>query len=501
MRTKHLLIGLFFLQIAHLSYSKETVLKGLIPNYRELDSTVYMDKSISVIYFDKLGRDKMVSSLIQNDGTFQLSFDIEKVLDVQIKSGTVSNTWALVIPGDTINMNLRYNICNQKFQGLPSPFYQPDFDNAFVGKYALIQKQFWDFTYNWLIKNEIAQKLYKTSDPLNEKIGQIPAILKPYFDLHKDNPLLYEWGVNYLFYGLLNNLIRNNVTLNYKSIAYPFSELTESSEYSVFLGMMGPKMSQKYGNLILHDVYKAVAKGQFSQIDKEEKMAFNHLFDNSATSKDTVICKKVLKRVVSYIAFKNFSDSIVLAYNKSFYNEVLPDHLSELLLANDIIDRSKNISFISMLHSQDLRDYVANILNEPTSAKINIADFKYSGSAIIKDLLKKYKGQNIYIDIWATWCGPCRSEFQYYPGLIEKYLGKVVFVCLCASSPEETFKTIVNEQTFKVEHYFLSASQYEELQHEFKIVAFPHYILIDKNGNVKNNSFRPSSKDALEGVL
>src|SRR3546814_9055199 len=49
----------------------------------------------------------------------------------------------------------------------------------------------------------------------------------------------------------------------------------------------------------------------------------------------------------------------------------------------------------------------------------------------IKDFLKQFEGKVVYLDIWGTWCGPCKEEMRHLPFIKEQLWGKdVVFLYL-----------------------------------------------------------------------
>ena len=37
------------------------------------------------------------------------------------------------------------------------------------------------------------------------------------------------------------------------------------------------------------------------------------------------------------------------------------------------------------------------------------------GQEIFRKLILPYRGRVIYIDVWGTWCGPCREEMEHLP--------------------------------------------------------------------------------------
>jgi thiol-disulfide isomerase/thioredoxin len=66
-------------------------------------------------------------------------------------------------------------------------------------------------------------------------------------------------------------------------------------------------------------------------------------------------------------------------------------------------------------------------------------------NAVIEKIISEHKGQIIYLDIWATWCSPCRKEMPYSKELMNTLNSdKVDFVYLCVDSKEDKWKAIIS---------------------------------------------------------
>ena len=117
-----------------------------------------------------------------------------------------------------------------------------------------------------------------------------------------------------------------------------------------------------------------------------------------------------------------------------------------------------------------------------------------NGEAITFD---EFKGKVVYVDVWASWCGPCRAEFpfskQLHDRLTEKQKKEIVFLYLSIDEKEETWKNALKTLAlFGEQGWSPRAAQY------FGIASIPRYMLIDKKGNVVDaNAKRPSSADGI----
>jgi thiol-disulfide isomerase/thioredoxin len=121
---------------------------------------------------------------------------------------------------------------------------------------------------------------------------------------------------------------------------------------------------------------------------------------------------------------------------------------------------------------------------------------------ILFQIKEKHKGKVVYVDVWATWCGPCISEFSYLKELKSQDLEDVVFVYLCAQSSEEAFTTMVKKFELTGDNYFLNAKQFQQFDQEVSISGFPTYLVITKEGKlVREGINRPSSGQTLVNQL
>lgn len=121
---------------------------------------------------------------------------------------------------------------------------------------------------------------------------------------------------------------------------------------------------------------------------------------------------------------------------------------------------------------------------------------------LFEQLIAPYRGNVIYLDIWGTWCSPCREQMKYVGAVKEALKGeKVIFIYLADRSDEKSWKNIIRQYNLtgkNVVHYRLPEEQQALLEQLLNIHNFPTFMLLDKEGNIVNpEAERPERKAEL----
>ncbi|MNQ59839.1 Thiol:disulfide interchange protein TlpA [compost metagenome] len=149
------------------------------------------------------------------------------------------------------------------------------------------------------------------------------------------------------------------------------------------------------------------------------------------------------------------------------------------------------IAYISQHRQKALE--MAKMNNTPS------ADFDYENHKGGKTKLSDLKGKYVYIDLWATWCGPCRAEIPYLQKIEEKYHGKnIEFVSVSVDTPKDHDKWqkfVTDKQLGGIQ--LLSDNEWKSaFVTSYNVTGIPRFILIDPKGNiVSSDAARPSSPE------
>lgn len=125
-----------------------------------------------------------------------------------------------------------------------------------------------------------------------------------------------------------------------------------------------------------------------------------------------------------------------------------------------------------------------------------------------EEVMKRNKGKVVYVDIWASWCMPCRAEMPYAVRLREQYKGEdVVFVYLAYNDKWEDWLKACAEEDLSLlaNNYFIVNSKNCKMLEQIKLKLIPRYLIFDKKGKLTElNAVRPSNeliKEMLDNYL
>jgi thiol-disulfide isomerase/thioredoxin len=114
--------------------------------------------------------------------------------------------------------------------------------------------------------------------------------------------------------------------------------------------------------------------------------------------------------------------------------------------------------------------------------------------------LSDFKGKAVYIDVWATWCAPCKREIPHLLTLKEEYKDNenIVFMCVSvdASSDKQKWKDFLVAEGMSGVQLFAGDDAQRHLMEPYNIMGIPRFILVGKDGKVIfADAPRPSSSE------
>ncbi|WP_431243701.1 TlpA family protein disulfide reductase [Flavobacterium sp. P21] len=129
-------------------------------------------------------------------------------------------------------------------------------------------------------------------------------------------------------------------------------------------------------------------------------------------------------------------------------------------------------------------------------------EFDYENFKGGKTKLADLKGKYVYIDLWATWCAPCRAEIPYLQKVEEKYHGKnieFVSISIDKAKDNEKWKKFVVDKNLGGVQLFADKDWTSEFVVNYGVTGIPRFILIDPQGNIVNSDApRPSDPKLVE---
>lgn len=198
--------------------------------------------------------------------------------------------------------------------------------------------------------------------------------------------------------------------------------------------------------------------------------------------------------------------------------ETTSDQLTQFKLINELLakldaglqDKTLDEGFRTSLGQQiagQRKQMEAMAAQAEKSSKLKglaSASFDYENAKGGKTKLEDLRGKYVYVDVWATWCGPCRQQIPFLKQIEEKYHGKnieFVSISIDKATDHDKWKKMVTDQALGGTQLFADKDWSSTFVQSYGINSIPRFILIGPDGKIVDADAKRPSDPALQAEL
>lgn len=176
--------------------------------------------------------------------------------------------------------------------------------------------------------------------------------------------------------------------------------------------------------------------------------------------------------------------------------ETLPDAPLAIAMLDSYQNQTDDALMPESLAPQQLkRPYRTSSIGAPLPLDLQLKDV--DGRDVD---LKQFVGHYMYIDVWASWCAPCRREIPFLKALEEKTKREdIVFISVSVDENRAAWQRAIREENLTGNQYIDSNGS---LARALKVEYIPFFVIYDKEGRLyRYNAPRPSSAEEIAKVF
>ena len=449
------ILSSLFLFIAIISFgqtaSNEVKLKGTLLNPQSNELVIYkFDKSFEI------------TIPVESNGNFSATFKINEPGFYFIKQEKAyTNIFLRNGYNLTLNLDTKSFPNSIKFEGEDAVF-----NNYIKSKSALNAKLVGDAKVFFVV-------------PIEDFIKKIASDSSEFYDqlrsakLDKEDEQLARKLIQYDY------LLKRN---NYRKF-YVFHTKTEPfipENYLDPIRNLNMNDADAYNNSMDYR-YLIIEKWRLLDADRKQKDSTSSTIDFTKEFANTITYEPVRDQVVRMLFNK------VDARNPVFE--------SEYLAIKTLVRVDKTKEELDMRLATARSNKKGNVL----------AGFDYENHKGGLTSLSSLKGKYVYIDIWATWCGPCIKEFPDLKKLINDYKGNpnIEFVCISIDSKADyqKWRSFITEKQLEGIQLIADKALDSDFMKFLNVSLIPRNVLIDPQGNIISSAgLRPSSAATREAL-
>ena len=458
-----LISGFAFVLMSCTDMSKTAIVNGIIDNQvNEVVSLTNLSDELS----------KADTAILNKKGKFQFKIDIDEEGFYMLRHGRERNIIYLA-PG----YKLKFEVEAEKLAG--------KLDISGNGKdinlYLMEEKLFLaELKPQNPMLYGLDEEMFiqKANDVLKSWQGYITEQenLSPEFKKKELYVALYDWALTRLYYQQAHRYFRENDSFIVSSTYYNFLDTLDINNPE-FLEL------QNYRSFIQMN-FSRVAENILKENPEISERPAGKIWANY----EAALSLYPHHQIKSYALFR------VLKEQLDYYGIDEIDEIYQNFLIETTVEKYKK--------------YVKKSYNKWKSIEAgNQADeFSYPDINGKEYALNNFKGKYLYIDVWATWCGPCKVEIPYLDTLVNELKGNnIEIISISIDEKKADWEEMINAD--KPDWLQLYAGSWNtEITNFFLIRSIPRFILLDREGKIIDaNAARPSENIkeqilALEGI-
>ncbi|MBE7644929.1 redoxin domain-containing protein [Tenacibaculum finnmarkense genomovar ulcerans] len=297
------------------------------------------------------------------------------------------------------------------------------------------------------------------------------------------------------FSGKIDNKNAESITLS--NPQFKFKKIIQLDQNGAFSDTMNVKSDfyrlsngQKITTLYLKNGDDIILNIDANDFLKTAKFTGEGANENNFLAKVILLQEDFFKDKNLYNLSKEKFDTKV----NNFVNDFNANMKSTTLDSAFVSFQEKNITGLTKYLNKTYADksYSATKLAKGAVSPKFVTYENHKGGNISLDDLK---GKYVYIDMWATWCNPCKQEIPFLQKVEKKYHGKKIeFVSISVDDQRdyEKWKKMVSDKNLSGIQLYAKGDKTFSVA--YKVNSIPRFILIDPQGNIVDaNAPRPSN--------